>query len=310
MRWVALALALWLCGAGTALPASRERTGNWNLQARGDGSLDFELRYHGERPDETWEHQFSISRSALGLSTSDLTSQGSHRRFEFSPDPGTFACDGWVSDGRGSGSFVFTPSVVFVTELKKRGVAAPSESQQFRLGFEDFSLATLDEFHADGYRLPDVDDLIAMIAHGVTPSYIHALHHAGYALGSVDALIHLVDHGVTAEYAARLPGLIGNRPSADDLAEAADHGVTLDFASGMNAAFGKIALARDIAMADHGVSANFVAGLRRLGYDPSPDDAIELVDHGVSLHYIERLRDHGYKGVSFGQLIRLRDAGI
>jgi len=310
MKLVAFVAAVLLGATLPPTPSFAGPTGAWRLQARAQGVVDFTLHYHGDRHDENWEHGFPIAGSALGLSTADLRSHGVHRRFNFSPDAGTFACEGWLSDGAGGGSFTFAPNPNFVQELAKRGIGAPSEEQQFRLAFENFSLATLDEMRADGYQMPDVDGLIAMIDHGVTSAYIRRLSLAGYRVGTVHELIRLVDHGVTADYAARLPRLVAKRPSAEDLINGVDHGVTLTFAENMAAAFGRLDLAQDIAMVDHGVSSDFVAGLRRLGYRPTPDQAISLVDHGVSLNYIERLRSHGYTRLSVDDLIRLRDSGV
>jgi hypothetical protein len=172
--------------------------------------------------------------------------------FTIQSDAGTFFAQGTFSGGSGSGTWTFSPSSSFRSELQRRGVGQPSAEEQFALAMSDFKLASLDALLADGFEKPSAHDLVRMTEHGVTDDYIAAMKGLQFSPKTVDSLIRLRDHGVTAQYMHDLQKL-GYNPSADDLVRLVDHGVTV----------------------------NFIQRMREHGYTHlSADDLIRLRDHG------------------------------
>jgi hypothetical protein len=231
--------------------------GTWNIEPSSQSSmvhLRLEYRHVGSTGDEEWDESRDVPLSALsGLSEGDLRSSGEHKSFTISRDAGQIRADGWLASGRGSGTWTFAASPAFVQQLARRGIAAPNEKQQFELAMSGFSFATLDGLLAAGFERPSLDDLIAMIDHGVTDRYIQALRGVPMHPKTVAELIRLRDHGVTPDYASRMMSYVPSA-SADDL----------------------------IRMRDHGVTPAYVERLRSHGYTHlSADDLIRLRDHGV-----------------------------
>ena len=134
-----------------------------------------------------------------GLSQPQIMSAGSNVQFQLVREAGTFNCEGWFKDGKGSGHFVFSPSAAFSAELVRRGYPAPTEAQQFSLAMEDARIALLDELNAQGYDRPSLEGFVRMAQHGVTIDYAREMKSLGYMVKSTEMLTRMVDHGVTTE---------------------------------------------------------------------------------------------------------------
>ena len=68
-------------------------------------------------------------------------SAGSHVQFQLIRDAGTFNCEGWFKDGKGSGHFVFSASPAFAAELQRR--LAEQHAPYHELEEEQTSLETV-----------------------------------------------------------------------------------------------------------------------------------------------------------------------
>lgn len=284
-RAALLCCSLLLFGSAYACASADTFTGTWTAQPQSATSVHLRLDYEQSdgRGNESWMESSDVPLSQLrGVSTSDFASSGEHKAFAIVRDAGTMQADGWFGTGHGSGNWTFAPSASFANDLRSRGIAGPTEKQQFELAMGNFKIATLDTLLHDGFERPSVDDLVAMANHGVTDSYVNSVKDIPLHPKTVGGLIRMRDHGVDAAYLQALASAGYTGLSAEDA----------------------------VRMRDHGVSADYVAGLHRLGYHPRPDELVRLVDHGVSIDFIERMRSHGYTQLSAEDLIRLRDHGF
>ena len=84
----------------------------------------------------------------------DVLNQQGHVNFNIVRPAGTFQCEGWMKDGKGSGHFTFAPNAQFSAELAKRGLGTPNERQSLRLAMGNASLSLVDALKA---KLPDPD---------------------------------------------------------------------------------------------------------------------------------------------------------
>lgn len=268
-----------------AAPACAESySGTWAISPSDQaGSVQLELRYQQRTAtgNDEWDESRTTPLSELrGLSPSDLAGHG-QRNFTILRDAGSFRAEGMADNGHAAGTWSFSRSASFNSQLQRRGIGAPDETQQFELAMADFKLGTLDELLASGFERPSVGDLISMIEHGVSDRYIQELRGVGLRPKSAGSLIRMRDHGVSSNFIQTvmkaLPGT-----SVDEL----------------------------VALRDHGVSENYINTLAQMGYRPSASDLVRLRDHGVSASFIERLRSHGYTKLSVDDLIRLRDSGF
>jgi hypothetical protein len=251
------------------------------MQLSGSGHVTLEYHRIQGHSEDSWTESFDATPAEIQPSVLAQLRSGGRRNFTVAEDAGQFQAQGDFSGDQGGGTWVFDPNPGFAEELARRGIGRPDDKQQFELAISRFRLASLDALAASGFERPSIDDLIRMIEHGVTASYIAAMKNVNIRPKSVSSLIRLRDHGVDPLYAEQMlrfdPGLSG-----DDLVE----------------------------LRDHGVSSAYVTTLSSLGYHPVPGDLIRLMDHGVSTSFIQRMRSHGYTHLSVEDLIRLRDHGF
>ena len=219
-------------------------TGTWKIAPSSTpGRVHLEMRYtHVDwRGSDEWDESHDVPAPRV-----------QNNAFTIQSDAGTFYAQGTFSGGAGSGTWTFSPSSNFRSELQRRGIAQPNDEEQFALAMSNFKLSSLDTLLSAGFEKPSAQDLVRMAEHGVTDDYIAAMKGLQFTPKNVDSLIRLRDHGVTAQYMHDLQKL-GYNPSAGDLVRLVDHGVTV----------------------------SFIQRMREHGYTHlSADDLIRLRDHG------------------------------
>src|SRR5437867_11469847 len=217
--------------------AQSQFAGEWIIEFNSfksvPGRVHLSLRYDSEKGGHH-DTSHMIAREQLqGLSEAQAMSSGSPVQFQIRRDAGTFNCEGWFREGKGSGHFVFAGSQSYVSELRRRGYEAPTAEQLCRLGLGDVSLALIEELRNQGYERSDIDQLVREGTHGSTINYIREIGELGYRVGQVDKLVRMRDHGVTPDFIRDLQTLGYRELSADQLVRTRDHGVTPGFVRGI-----------------------------------------------------------------------------
>ncbi len=85
----------------------------------------------------------------------------------------------------------------------------------------------------------DIDDLVAMRQHDVTPAFIAAIAEAGFDNLDVDDLVAMKIHGVTPAFIESMAEAGFDDLDVDDLVAMKIHGVTPEYAELMNGLFDK-----------------------------------------------------------------------
>src|SRR5262245_51919420 len=97
-------------------PAQESRSGQWIIDTtRGNGKYQITLSYRSDsngHGNSTTSQRIEPDR-LRGLSSAQIMSSGTQVQFQVVRDAGTFNCEGWFKDGKGSGHFVFAPSPAF-----------------------------------------------------------------------------------------------------------------------------------------------------------------------------------------------------
>ncbi len=292
MRLPALAVAALIGCAGHAhaQPPARSPasaiTGQWLIEP-GDkaGTVQLTLQRHdGSRRHHMSSSDVVVSSQVRGLDWKQAqSSSGAAVRFQIQRDAGSFACEGWFRDGKGSGHFTFAPSAGFRSDMRALGYGGLSGEEIFSLAVHDLTRAYIRELGRLGYNRLPYEKLIAMHIHGVTPAYIRELAALGHRKLDADQLVAMRIHGVSAQ-AIRQFAALGYRGLDED---------------------------QLVAMRIHGVSPELVRELGTVGYRSIPaDKLVAMRIHGVSPDFIRRLRKRGYDKLSVDELISLKIHGV
>ena len=117
---VSLIVAAWVVGS-RPVEAQSTTSGEWTASVQKDGArinLNFERRSErGGRHQHGQTYDFS---ELQGLSR-EQAQGGGPVRFSLVREAGRIDCEGTFKDGRGSGTFQFTPNLNFVSAMKSRG---------------------------------------------------------------------------------------------------------------------------------------------------------------------------------------------
>lgn len=171
-----LAIAV-VIAAVLVLPARAETTkGTWSL-TNIHGTLQLEMRWKSPDGRNNNEHSGYVDAHALGIENA-LKSSGAHATFALHREAGDYAFEGWLGKGEGAGSYTFTPNEAFFSALRTRGYNVTS--MDYKVAFANLDITTkyVNEMESLGFK-PDVDNLVALKAVGVSQQYVRDLKSAG-----------------------------------------------------------------------------------------------------------------------------------
>lgn len=240
--------------AANAKDGDQRVRGTWSLNNWTSGdSLHLKLKHHNATTTWKWGVHQPIS-DLHGLTREQLHSAHAPVKFTLERDAGSFAFEGTVMLGIGSGEFGFVPDPSFASKLSVLGYDAIGEGELFTMALRDISIAYAGEVKRSGVKNVAVHDLVRLRDHGVSLDFIRELTMIGYANLSADDVVRLRDHGVDAAFIRTLK----------------------------SAGFPDLAASEIIRLRDHGVDSQYVARIQSAGFtELTVEQIVKLHDHGV-----------------------------
>jgi hypothetical protein len=318
MRLVTKVGGILLCAGSFLIAQARDDPktleGRWSINNWTPGdSLLLTMKYHAGTTRWEWGSSQPIA-DLHGLAREQLHAARASVKFTLERDAGTFAFEGAVTLGVGSGDFRFAADPTFKAKLGALGydVAGEDDASIMMMAVRNISLAYAGEVKRSGLRGAEVRDLVRLRDHGVDLEFIRDLTRIGYPGLSADDVVRLRDHGVDSGFIRALKASGYPDLPAADIVALRDHGVDSRYIEGLDdSGFGKQA-ARDIVrLRDHGIEPAFIKDL--LVAKPGPysvDDIIKLREHGVDPRYVARIQEAGFKDLTVDQIVSLREHGV
>ena len=174
-------------------------TGEWTASPNKNDSklnLNFERKSSkGGKHQNGQSYEFS---ELQGL-TREQASQNGPVRFSLVREAGTIECEGSFQNGKGSGTFRFSPSQTFVSAMKSRGFDFEKDSQKIGGGsLEDrlFNAATVnvttalaDDLNSAGFGNLDVGDLFKAAIFKVDSAFMREMKATGFPNMGMEELV-------------------------------------------------------------------------------------------------------------------------
>lgn len=301
-----------LCLAGAAQTSTTPAIqGTWNADAD---------NYWTRNDNERWisiQLAYGDHRTGVGVPANDVPSLADTRsngpvHFSLRRDAGTIDFAGQSSLGRASGDFRFSPDADFAPGMARLGISGLSPDDVFRSAIHDVSRAFAQDVKQQGAvgnlnGNLNIDELVQMKVHGVTPEFIAAMRDLGYKDLPVRTLVEMRIHGITPQFVKDFAALGYKNLDVDDLVKMRIHGVTTDMVKDLNAlGYKDLAISDLIKMRIHGVTPDYIKKMRDAGYGSvRVDTLVEFRIHGVDEAFIAAAKAHNFNNLSADELIDL-----
>lgn len=221
-------------------------------------------------------------RDLVGLPPAAVANVANDVQFSWTREPGTFRFLGSFDNGRGAGTYTFTPDQTFVTSMASAGYRNLSSDQIVRLAVVDVTLSHVRGLAQAAYNSLPIEEVVRTRIHQVTPEFIRDLAALGYKGVPVESLIRMAIHGATPENIRALQAQGIRSLSVEELIKFRIHKVTPDFIRSMrDPGFKDVSEEQLVRMRIHNVDAMFVRHAREDGLSvATPGDAVDLAIHG------------------------------
>jgi len=237
-------------------PRSTNLPRTWSIEARigRNGASPDRVQLKFLSPSGVQSTTVSFNPSVFrGLTTEQIMSATQTMvRFDIVRDAGTFACEGYFRDGRGSGTFVFQPNPEFRARMQALGIQDIDERWLFAMALFDVSLQFDRELRDAGVAASSASQLVTLRIQGVTSDYARDVRNT-YPSASINQLINMRVQNVTPDFIREIRQLYPSA-SINDLINMHVQNVTPEFAREMNRAYPSVSIRDLINMKVQGIA--------------------------------------------------------
>jgi len=225
-------------------------SGEWKAETKSDKPdkiyLSFERRIDGgghNQNGSTYEY------SDLQGLTREQTQNG-NVSFRLAREAGTIECQGTFTNGRGSGTFQFTPNRAFIDSMRSRGFDFEKNSSKHGMHSEDrlFTAATInlttafvDDLLSANFGPLDIDDLFKARIFNITPQFMAEMKATGFPNLGMEDLVKARIFKIDADYVRQVREMGFDKEDFESLVKFRIFKVTPEFLSEVkNEGFGNL----------------------------------------------------------------------
>jgi hypothetical protein len=207
-----LSLAFIAAVACSNVAAQNTITGDWHGSITKDGSkinLNFERRT--DNGHNNFGHTFEFSEVGL---TKEQVQNGGSVTFRLAREAGNIDAEGTFQNGKGSGTFRFTPNMAFLEAMKSRGFdfekgdsdwkdERPVEDRLFTAAAVNVTTALADDLLSANFGKLDVGDLFKAAIFKVDSSFMREMKATGFPNLTFDDLVKARIFKINADFVRR-----------------------------------------------------------------------------------------------------------
>lgn len=242
-----LVFAIGILIFGNLVIAAQTYSGTWTSRPhKGDSDGEkIQLTFRSNDA-ENERHSYGSTFKYSDLKGLSLeTARDGAASFRLEREAGTIECKGNFTDGKGAGTFVFTPNSSFIAGMRSRGFDFEKKSEaKYRISPEkrlftaaalDVTLALADELRSANFPNLDVDDLFKAKIFKIDGKFLVEMAASGYPNISMEDVVKARIFKIDGEYIRSLQGVGFGTGDFDDLVKYKIFKVTPEFLNELRA---------------------------------------------------------------------------
>jgi hypothetical protein len=244
--------------------------------------------------------------------------QAQNGRVSFSlvREAGTIACEGTFMNGRGSGTFTFTPNRSFFDAMKARGFdfeksdskhgGEPVEERMFAAATVNVTTALADDLLSANFGKLDADDLFKAAIFKVDGKFMAEMKNTGFNLGMED-LVKARIFKVDADYVRQVAQMGFNDRNFEELVKFRIFKVTPEYLNELKAAgFSKLGAEEVVKYRIFNVTPQFLNELKAAGLqDLDPEEVVKARIFNINPDFV-RQQKAADPNVTMEDLVRMK----
>lgn len=183
-------------------------TGDWRAEYRTDKADKIQLNFSRKSESRNQSGSSFELKDLQGLSLSQINSSGENVRFSILREAGNIECEGKFTNGKGSGTFRFTPSLQFISDMKSRGFDFEKSSKDdsniqdrlFAAATLNVTTALADDLLAANFGKLDTGDLFKAAIFKIDGKFAREMKDSGFQNMTFDDLVKARIFKIDAEF--------------------------------------------------------------------------------------------------------------
>lgn len=245
-----------------------------------------------------------------GLSSSQVEGVSRGVNFTIDREAGTIACTGNFENGKGSGTFVFTPSASFRSAMSSRGFEF-NDRKQFAAATLDVTVALADDLSASGFSNLDTDDLFKARIFKIDSNFMREMAATGFPDLDMEDLVKARIFKIDANFVRDVVAMGFQTKSFEELVKFRIFKITPDYLREMQTAgFQNLNSEQAVKLRIFKVTPEFVRQMQGEGLvNLTVEEAVKLRIFNVTADFIRDARANGESDLSVESLVKLRIHG-
>ena len=275
--------------------------GNYVIVAQNVVTGDWKAEYRTEKSDAGERVQITFSRKSgkgknqmgssyalselQGLSESQINGANTNVRFSLVREAGTIECEGTFKNGRGEGTYTFTPNGEFVSAMKSRGfefdkrIARSNEdaveNQLFAAATLNVTVALADDLLSSDFGKLETEDLFKAAIFKIDGKFAREMKESGFQNLTFDDLVKARIFKVDADFVREVAKMGFEREPFESLVKMRIFKITPEFLSEIRAeGFSDLEIEQVVKLRIFNIDAEYIRKARAEGV---PLDVEKLV---------------------------------
>jgi hypothetical protein len=226
-----LALSLIVIVVGSyVIVAQTPMTGEWTATFKPEKENKVQLNFsrRSEKGGRNSHGSGFDLNDLQGLSAADLNAADVPVRFSLVREAGTIEAEGRFQNGKGSGTYRFTPNQNFASAMQNRGFAF-KDDHLFSATMLNLTTSFVDDLKSVGFQNLQTDDLFKAVIFKVTPQFMSEMASIGFPNLDMEDLVKARIFKIDAEYARDVRAMGFSNANMEDLTKLRIFKVTPEF---------------------------------------------------------------------------------